>query len=187
MFGTLIFVYYFTVDVMRALEHKDDEIFQERNEQQQLHSELDFVKHINEGQYRHLRNFRLENETLRDKIGQFKKSEINDLIEQNHDQSKTIDKLAEQNGSLTNAIELEIHISQTKEQIIVEQSQLVEEQKSKFEEQKAKFEEQKAKIEEQKSIIIDQNEKLRKYERDEDSKKRLAEQGMSDRLKCVYK
>ncbi|CAC5424630.1 unnamed protein product [Mytilus coruscus] len=157
-------------DMMRALEHKDDELFQKRNEQQHLHSELDFVKHINEGQFRHLRNFRLENATLRDNIRQFENTTISDLIEQNHDKCKTIDKLAEQNGSLTNAIELEVHISQTKEQIIAEQSQL---------------------IEEQKKIIEEQKQKLRKYKmNDEESRKQFAEQGridVFDQLKHGYK
>ncbi|CAG2228013.1 unnamed protein product [Mytilus edulis] len=115
-------------DLMKALEHKDDEIYQERNEQQQLHSELNFVKHINEG---------------------------HDLIEQNGSLTNAID-------NLKSKIDMEVHVGQTKEQIIAEQSQLIDEQK-------AIIGERMAMIEEQKKIIEEQKEKLRMHKIDDEN------------------
>ncbi|XP_052082759.1 golgin subfamily A member 6-like protein 22 isoform X2 [Mytilus californianus] len=88
---------------------------------------------------------------------------INDLIEQNHDKCKTINELSEK-------IDMEVHVGQTKEQIIAEQSQL---------------------LEEQKAIIVEQNERLRKNKKDdEDLRRQLTEQDrinqdLYDQLKDV--
>ncbi|OPL20944.1 hypothetical protein AM593_07156, partial [Mytilus galloprovincialis] len=92
---------------------------------------------------------------------------INDLIEQNHDKCKTIIEMSEQKDkeidNLKSKIDMEVHVGQTKEQIIAEQSQLIEEQN--------------AKLEEQKSIIDEQNERLRKNKKDdEELRKKLVEQ-----------
>ncbi|XP_071158074.1 golgin subfamily A member 6-like protein 22 [Mytilus edulis] len=109
---------------------------------------------------------------------------INELIEQNHEKSKYINELSEQNGSQTkeidnlkSKIEMEVHVAQTKEQIIAEQN--------------AKLEEQNAKLEEQKSIIEEQKESLMKYKKDdEDLRRQMVEQDrinqdLYDQLKDV--
>ncbi|XP_071158101.1 putative leucine-rich repeat-containing protein DDB_G0290503 isoform X2 [Mytilus edulis] len=99
---------------------------------------------------------------------------INDLIEQNHDKSKTINEMCEQNNkaidNLNSKIDMEVHVGQTKEQIIAEQSQL---------------------IEEQKAIIEKQKESLMKYKKnDEDLRRQMVEQDrinqdLYDQLKDV--
>ncbi|XP_076089850.1 uncharacterized protein LOC143061406 [Mytilus galloprovincialis] len=106
---------------------------------------------------------------------------INDLIEQNHDKCKTIIKMSEQKDkaidNLKSKIDMEVHVGQTKEQIIAEQSQLIEEQK--------------AELEEQKSIIKEQKESLMKYKKnDEDLRRQMVEQDrinqdLYDQLKDV--
>ncbi|XP_076109602.1 uncharacterized protein LOC143078636 [Mytilus galloprovincialis] len=275
-------------EMMRALEKKDDEIYQERDEQQLLHSQMDLVTHIYNGQLRRVQDLEQDNNFLRDNVHQLenqveqksedinrirditevqgrhvyqlrrtitqkdrqicdqcsqlrdledtkgeyglvikrqklmikeKKEEnkvqsatineinvkneelnvkneeqsatinelnvkneeqsvtINDLIEQNHDRCKTIKELIENNNELTeqndsktneidnlkSKIDMEVHVGQTKEQIIAEQSQVIEEQN--------------AKLEEQKSIIEDQKESLRKYKKnDEDLRRQMVEQ-----------
>ncbi|XP_063438448.1 FYVE and coiled-coil domain-containing protein 1-like [Mytilus trossulus] len=106
---------------------------------------------------------------------------INDLIEQNHDKCKTIIEISEQKDktidNLKSKIDMEVHVGQTKEQIIAEQSQLIEEQN--------------AKLEEQKSIIEEQKESLRKSKKDdEDLRRQMVEQDrinldLYDQLKDV--
>jgi chromosome segregation ATPase len=68
---------------------------------------------------------------------------INELIEQNHDRCKTINDLAEENNNKTKEndelkkkVNVEVYVSQTKEEIIAEQSQIIEEQKAQLEEQR---------------------------------------------------
>jgi DNA repair exonuclease SbcCD ATPase subunit len=68
---------------------------------------------------------------------------VNDLIEQNHDRCKTINDLAEENNNKTKEndelkkkVNVEVYVSQTKEEIIAEQSQIIEEQKAQLEEQR---------------------------------------------------
>ncbi|CAG2216659.1 unnamed protein product [Mytilus edulis] len=260
-------------EMMRALEKKDDEIYHERDEQQLLHSQLELVNHIYNGQLRRVQDLEQDNNFLRDNVHQLengaeqdrednnrlrditekdrqicdqcsqlrdledtkgenglvikrqklmikeKKDEvkelnvkneehvktinevnvkneelnvkneelnvkneehvktineqsatINDLIEQNHDKCKTINELSKQNDNLNNKINMEVHVGQTKEQIIAEQSQL---------------------IEEQKAVIEEQKESLMKYKKnDEDLRRQMVEQDrinqdLYDQLKDV--
>ena len=225
---------------MRVIEQKDDEIHRERDEHQLLHSQMDLVTHIYNGQLMHLQDVEHENDILRDTIhhmedederktqdvnhlreitevqgrhvyqlrrtitekdrqlcdkcsrlreledtkGEYesvmkrqkliikeKKDQlneksaiinevkvennelkvenneqsatineqsatVNDLIEQNHDRCKTINDLAEENNNKTKEnddlkkkVNVEVYVSQTKEEIIAEQSQIIEEQR----------------------------------------------------------
>ena len=224
---------YLIAEMMRALEQKDDEIHRERDEHRLLHSQMDLVTHIYNGQHRHLQDVEQEIDILRDTIHNMEEEDerktqdvnhlreitevqgrhvyqlrrtitekdrqlcdkcsrlrdledtkgeyesvikrqrltikekkdqvnelkvetneqsatineqsatINELIEQNHDRCKTINDLAEENNNKTKEIDdlkkkvnVEVYVSQTKEEIIAEQSQIIEEQKAQLEEQR---------------------------------------------------
>ena len=231
---------YLIAEMMRALEQKDDEIHRERDEHRLLHSQMDLVTHIYNGQHRHLQDVEQEIDILRDTIHNMEEEDerktqdnnhlreitevqgrhvyqlrrtitekdrqlcdkcsrlrdledtkgdyesvikrqrltikekkdqvnelkvetneqsatikeqsatineqsatVNDLIEQNHDRCKTINDLAEENNNKTKEndelkkkVNVEVYVSQTKEEIIAEQSQIIEEQKAQLEEQR---------------------------------------------------
>ena len=69
---------------MRVIEQKDDEIHRERDEHQLLHSQMDLVTHIYNGQHRHLQDVEQEIDILRDTIHNMEEEDERKTQDNNH-------------------------------------------------------------------------------------------------------
>jgi small-conductance mechanosensitive channel len=70
--------------MMRVIEQKDDEIHRERDEHQLLHSQMDLVTHIYNGQHRHLQDVEQEIDILRDTIHNMEEEDERKTQDNNH-------------------------------------------------------------------------------------------------------
>ncbi|CAC5387765.1 unnamed protein product [Mytilus coruscus] len=104
-------------EMMRALEKKDDEIYQERDEQQLLHSQLELVNHIYNGQLRRVQDLEQDNDILRDNIHQ-----LENEVEQKSEDINHIREITEVQGR--HVYQLRRTITQKDRQICDQCSQL---------------------------------------------------------------
>ncbi|CAC5387768.1 unnamed protein product [Mytilus coruscus] len=165
-----------SLDEMKmALEQKEDEIYQERDYNNVLHSQLGFVTHVNSGQLMYLQNLVQENETrLRD---------LQNLEQENETlrgNNKQLEKDVKQKSHITDqlrstitrkdrqirrkeyqsVIRKQLLKIKKKEDEIKAQSAKINEQSTKINEQSAKINEQSTKINEQSTKINEQSTKI---------------------------
>ncbi|CAC5387764.1 unnamed protein product [Mytilus coruscus] len=112
-----IFINNWRAEMMRALEKKDDEIYQERDEQQLLHSQLELVNHIYNGQLRRVQDLEQDNDILRDNIHQ-----LENEVEQKSEDINHIREITEVQGR--HVYQLRRTITQKDRQICDQCSQL---------------------------------------------------------------
>ncbi|XP_063438348.1 major antigen-like [Mytilus trossulus] len=104
-------------EMMRTIEKKDDEIYHERDEQQLLHSQLELVNHIYNGQLRRVHDLEQDNNFLRDNIHQ-----LENEVEQKSEDNNRIRDITEVQGR--HVYQLRRTITQKDRQICDQCSQL---------------------------------------------------------------
>ncbi|CAG2216658.1 unnamed protein product [Mytilus edulis] len=112
-----IFINNWRAEMMRTIEKKDDEIYHERDEQQLLHSQLELVNHIYNGQLRRVHDLEQDNNFLRDNVHQ-----LENEVEQKSEDINRIRDITEVQGR--HVYQLRRTITQKDRQICDQCSQL---------------------------------------------------------------
>ena len=159
---------YLIAEMMRALEQKDDEIHRERDEHRLLHSQMDLVTHIYNGQHRHLQDVEQEIDILRDTIHNMeeederKTQDVNHLREITEVQGRHVYQLrrtiTEKDRQLCDKCSRLRDLEDTKgeyESVIKRQRLTIKEKKDQVNELKVETNEQSATINEQSATVND--------------------------------